>query len=113
MKSLFVFSAILAFLAAGCAASVPMSDGTIVASEISVANGRNPVLFAGRSPDDGQWILLTDERAAQEIVVYASFQDLLTLDSTLAQVKTNGPWRVSKTEKDPFRGHPARLLAMS
>lgn len=75
------------FFSISCASSIPISGDTVVVSEISVAKGRNPVLFVGRNPEDGQWILLSDERATREVVVYALFQDLLTLDSTLRQVR--------------------------
>jgi hypothetical protein len=100
MKPLFFLFVLLSFVAAGCASSVPVSDTTIVASERSVVNGRNPVLFVGRTPDDGQWILLTDERAPQEVVVYAAYQDLVTFDSTLAQVRDLPVgWKATRSSK--------------
>jgi len=88
MRSLlFPFLIVLFLTANGCASSVPSSDELVVASELSVVNGQNPVLFVGRSPEDGQWILLTDERAPREVVAYALFQDLAAHDSTLNQVR--------------------------
>ena len=75
------------FLGLNCATSVPISDDTVVASEFSVVTGRSPVLFVGRNPEDGQWILLTDERASRQVVTYALFDDLLAMDSTLNQVR--------------------------
>lgn len=75
------------FFGLNCAASVPVSDDTVVASEYSVVTGRNPVLFVGRNPEDGQWVLLTDERASRQVVAYALFDDLLAMDSTLSQVR--------------------------
>lgn len=75
------------FVGLSCATSVPMSDDTVVASEMSVTTARNPVLFVGRNPEDGQWIVVTDEQASGQAVVYALFNDLLAMDSTLSQVK--------------------------
>ena len=75
------------FFGLNCATSVPLSDDIEVASELSVVTGRDPVLFVGRNPEDGQWIVLTDQRASRQVVVYALFDDLLTLDSTLNQVR--------------------------
>lgn len=75
------------FFGLNCAASVPMANDTVVASEYSVVTGRDPVLFVGRNPTDGQWILLTDQRASRQVVVYALFDDLLAKDSTLSQVR--------------------------
>ncbi len=87
MKRNVLFLLLTGYLGINCATSVPMSDDTVVASEYSVVTGRDPVLFAGRNPEDGQWVLLTDERATRQVVVYALFDDLLAMDSTLSQVK--------------------------
>jgi hypothetical protein len=100
MKTNVLCLFLIGFFGLNCATSVPLSDDTVVASEMSVTTGRNPVLFVGRNPEDGQWTMVTDERASGQAVVYALFDDLLAMDSTLSQVKDlRIGWQATRLEK--------------